>query len=309
MVRSIHQKTHDKLCLFAGYDSNGVIEPYVIRYLKELSKYTDIYYLADSPMNEGELDKIEPYVKLALAEKHGAYDFGSYSLLACKVVGWDIISTYDELIFANDSSYCIKSLETMFKTMNERDCDFWGVQATKGMGVSQKPIAFSSKNHSEKMPISLINSMNSEFEKDSFYDFHVGSYFIAFRKRIINDPDFRLAVSSVKQEENKADIVTKYEIGWSHLLLKKNYKVSTYLPFVYPFHPLFTEWYFESLKDGMPFLKRFLLTKNHYYIPDLYKWNEILADYTTQECIDEIELNINKNSDSKFLHYIHHIKT
>lgn len=300
--------TKSRICLFAGYDQNGRIEPYVIRYIKELSTYCEVYYLADCEMPETELDKLQPYVKKAIAHRHGKYDFGSYSTLANQFIGWDLISQYEELLFVNDSCYCIKSLEAVFKKMDNTTCDFWGIQATQGMGMTKATTPCSPENFSLREPIENINDISVQLEDEPFYDLHIGSYFLAFRTKVINDPDFQLAVSSVKKESNKANIVINYEIGWTQLLLKKGYKASTFLPYIYPFHPLFTEWYFESLNEGMPLLKRFFLTQNHYYIPDLYKWEEKVLQFCSDECAWEIKENLKRIIHPDALNYLHHIK-
>src|SRR5690606_532310 len=71
-----------RICLFAGYDADGVVDDYVVRYVRELSRHADVYYLADCWMEPEELEKLWPFVKGAWAERHGTYDFGSWSRLA-----------------------------------------------------------------------------------------------------------------------------------------------------------------------------------------------------------------------------------
>src|SRR5690606_16794202 len=77
-----------RICLFAAYDPDGLVDDYVVRYVRELSRHADVYYLADCAMAPGELDKLAQYVRGAWAERHGTYDFGSWSRLARELVGW-----------------------------------------------------------------------------------------------------------------------------------------------------------------------------------------------------------------------------
>ena len=93
-----------RICLFAGYDSKNIIHDYVIYYLKELSTISDIYYLADNEISDEEKSKIMPYVKEAYGFNHKKYDFGSWQELI-KIIGWEKILEYDELILANDSVF------------------------------------------------------------------------------------------------------------------------------------------------------------------------------------------------------------
>ena len=72
--------------------------------------FADVYYLADCELEAGELDKLAPYTRGRWAVRHGRYDFGSYSMLARDLVGWDVIESYDELMLANDSCYLVQPL-------------------------------------------------------------------------------------------------------------------------------------------------------------------------------------------------------
>ncbi|UUZ60016.1 hypothetical protein [Nocardioides sp. B-3] len=52
-----------RVCLFAGYDGDGVIDDTVVAYLADLSRFADIYYLADCELADGELERIAPHTK------------------------------------------------------------------------------------------------------------------------------------------------------------------------------------------------------------------------------------------------------
>ena len=76
-----------RVCLFAGFDGDGIIDDTVVTYVRELSRFADVYYLADCVLEAGELEKLEPYTRGRWAIRHGLYDFGSYSKLARDLVG------------------------------------------------------------------------------------------------------------------------------------------------------------------------------------------------------------------------------
>ena len=99
--------------------------------MRELSRFADVYYLADCPLEAGELDKLAPYTKGRWAIRHGRYDFGSYSMLARDLVGWDVIETYDELMLANDSCYLVQPVRPRSsRRWTRTPGDWWGLQAT-----------------------------------------------------------------------------------------------------------------------------------------------------------------------------------
>lgn len=81
-----------RICLFAGYNAKNYVEKYVYDYLRELSKYSEIYYMADGePVQKEDIKTLLKYCKNVYFIRHQKYDFGSYSLLAKKFVGWDKI--------------------------------------------------------------------------------------------------------------------------------------------------------------------------------------------------------------------------
>ena len=110
--------------------STVIVDDTVVAYLRDLSRFADIYYLADCPLEPGELDKLAPYTKGRWAIRHGRYDFGSYSMLAKELVGWDVIEPYDELVLANDSCYLVQPFDRVFARMDAETADWWGLQAT-----------------------------------------------------------------------------------------------------------------------------------------------------------------------------------
>ncbi|MTV28738.1 hypothetical protein FTX61_25670, partial [Nitriliruptoraceae bacterium ZYF776] len=137
-------ETPRRACLFAGFDVDGVIDPYVIAYVRELSRFADVYYLAACRLNDGELAKLDGVVAGAWARAHDRYDFGSYSMLAKDLVGWDVLEQYDEVLLVNDSGYLLRPLDDVFETMASRPCDWWGLQITSrwfnGVGPDRLPM-------------------------------------------------------------------------------------------------------------------------------------------------------------------------
>lgn len=260
-----------RICLFAGYDADGVVDETVVDYLRELSRHADVYYLADCDMQPGELDKLRPYTRAAMAARHGEYDFGSYSRLVHQL-GWDALVQYDELILANDSCYLLRELGPMFAEMADRPCDWWGMQATKGIAATRRN---PQNRFLQPIPMETVRlSMLDGFERDYCYDFHVGSYFVVYRQPVLRDPQFRRMLESVVAQEHKRNLILKYEVGLTRLLIARGHAFDTYVTHLYPFHPVYTNWYFRLLDEGFPFLKRYLLAENHYRVPHLASWAE-----------------------------------
>lgn len=204
-----------RICLFAGFDKYNFIHDYVIYYLKELSEFAEIHYLADCDMPDKELMKLAPYAKTAQAYRHNKYDFGSWQELIHSL-GWEYLEQFDELILANDSCFApIFPFAEIFTKMESKNLDFWG------------------------------NTIN-------IYSYrHIQSYFIVFNNKIIKDADFRKFINGIHHEDERNEIVRKYEKRLTTLLENKGYKYDVYVPK----NLVATHSSYKLLKARSPFFK------------------------------------------------------
>lgn len=153
-----------RLAIFAVYDKDNIIDDYVLFYLKELSKLSDIIYIADYEMPETELNKIKYYTIKAISERHGEYDFGSYKRGYIYAKENNILENYDYLILCNDSVYGpFFSLEELFNKM--KDYKFGGLYKSKDIKIA---------NH-----------------------YYIGSFFIVIKKEIFSSDIFSNFIISV----------------------------------------------------------------------------------------------------------------
>ena len=284
--RALDQPRVRRACLFAGYDPDGLIDDVVVAYVRELSRFADVYYLADGWMQDGELDKLDGIVRGAWTEPHGAYDFGSYSRLARDHVGWEVLETYDEVLFANDSAYLLRPLDEVFARMDQRACDWWGLQVTGrhfvGEGEERRPLPLD-RVKAEMMPEAVM-------ESDGFV--HVGSYFLAVRAPVLTDPGFRKRLDAVTRQVRKLMIVYKYETGTTAYLIGQGFELSTYVDDLHPYHPIYGTSAFDLIAEGFPLLKRAFLADNPYDTPDLVQWKERLAPLVPEAPLEQMERNL-----------------
>lgn len=279
-----------RACLFAAYDVDGVVDPTVVAYLAELSRHADVYYLADCPMADEELAKVAPYTRGRWALRHGRYDFGSYSMLAKDLVGWDVLDTYDEVLLTNDSCYLVQPLDQVFARMDATACDWWGLQATyENFRVTDQ------ERRGGPLPIDEAADLMRQLDLWRYSDFiHVGSYFLAFRRPVLDDPDFRRRLDTVTAQSEKTTIILKYEIGFSRLLLLAGYHLATYVDGILAYHPVYRESAFELMRDGFPLLKRQFLYENPFSTPDLRLWKERVLEVLPDADVAAMERNLRR---------------
>lgn len=289
-----------RICLFAGYDPDGIVDDCVVAFLRELSRFADIHYLADCAMSDSELDKLRPYTVSRRAYRHGAYDFGSWSALAREHVGWEAIEQHDELILANDSSYLLRGLGHVFDKMDARPCDWWGMQATKGIARTRD---VASNQFEQPIPIAQVKQHYVDtFEQDYLYDFLVGSYFLVYRQPVLMDAGFRRQLDAVQPRQSKLAIIQKHEIGLTHYLIGRQYAFDTFIDDLYPFHPIYTHHHFDLIREGFPFFKRYFVAQNHYDTPGLVHWKQKLLELVPDADVDMMERNLLRVSDHGKLH-------
>jgi rhamnosyltransferase len=185
-----------RLAIVASFNSKGKIEDYVVYYLQELKKVCDgIIFIADNPVIESEVEKIKEYVIYAEFKRHNRYDFGSYNRGYEYALNSGILSDIDELVLCNDSNFGpIYPLEEVFGKMAGKDCDFWG----------------------------LLSNTD--------YKYHIQSYFMAFRSKVIKSNKVHEFLSKIKKEKSFRDVVVNYECEFTHYLHDNGFKSETFVP-------------------------------------------------------------------------------
>ena len=181
----------ERACVFAHFDKNDKVDEYVYYYLNQLQKVTDIIiFVTVSDITSVDIQKLQKLNIEVIKRKNEGYDFYSYK------VGLERLhlNIYDELILCNDSVYGpIFSIKDVFETMKQKECDFWGITASKSIS------------------------------------YHMQSYFMVYRKNLLHSVDFFAFWNNVKVLENKVDIVKEYEVGSSVFFFEKDYVGKSYI--------------------------------------------------------------------------------
>ncbi|MBJ7356737.1 rhamnan synthesis F family protein [Nocardioides sp.] len=284
-----------RACLFAAYDPDGLVDDYVVDYVRELARFADVYVLADCEMQAGQLERLDGLVRGSWARRHGAHDFGSWSLLARELVGWQVLDEYDEVLLANDSCWLLRPLDDVFARMDGQACDFWSLQVTARLfepepGEPQSlPLAEVKRDW---IPRAAFRSRESA---------HLGSYFLALRRPVLDDPGFRRRLDAVVPQVDHDLLVQKYEYGTTRYLVGQGFDFSTWLPDLRPNHPLYGPGAFDLLAEGFPLFKRRFLVANPYVTPGLALWKERMLAAVPDAPVDVFERNLLRVADPEAL--------
>jgi rhamnosyltransferase len=179
-----------RLFIFAHFDRDDIIDPYVIHYISALSQLGTVIFVSTSQLSSVEIAKLSPYTIQAISRPNFGYDFMSWQRGLMLV---ENPCLYDEIIICNDSVYApIYPLHEMFEVMEASGAAYWGVTS------------------------------NSEIAP------HIQSYFMAFRRPVLERKEFWQFWDSVSVQPSKRAVIEAYEIGLSFVLVKLGLASATY---------------------------------------------------------------------------------
>lgn len=251
----------NRLCVFAHWDKDNIIDDYVVYYLQKLSSVcTTIIFVSDCPELEN-LEVLDGIVDFSLIKKHGEYDFGSYKRGFLFANEKGII--FDELLFANDSCYGpFYSLENIFTKMDKKKCDYWGL-TQNSYGVEKRG--------------------NIEV---AIWSPHIQSYFLNFKKQVFESNIFNKFINSIKREDNKNIIITKYEVGLSKLLQNNGFKGSVYInKYHHTENCLSIKWKRLIKWHKFPFIKTSVIKNGLFVTGEIKDWKttiQSVSDYPVE---------------------------
>ncbi|MBC8552896.1 MAG: hypothetical protein H8D23_25000, partial [Candidatus Brocadiales bacterium] len=194
---NITPRTKKRLCIFAHYDRDQVIDDYVIILLKNLHDIDcEIIFVSTSESLRSEhAEKIKGFCSRIIIRKNVGYDFGSWKtgLEACHDT-----SHYEQIILTNDSVYGpLSDLPAIFSQMEKSNCDIWG--------------------------------LTDSFEKS----YHLQSYFLVFQQKAFLSSYFRDFWKKFIfiEKTNKQFIINTYEVGLSRKALRAGMKLGVFCPY------------------------------------------------------------------------------
>jgi rhamnosyltransferase len=240
-----------RVALFAHFDADARVRPFVLHLLKELRTVADeIVFVSTAALPPEELDKVRPFCARATLKENVGFDFGMWrdAMESIDLHAWD------ELIITNSSVFGpLRPLAPIFETMKDAG-DVWGM--TDNVEVA----------------------------------WHLQSYFLVFRKKVITSKIFREFWQGILPYKDKVQVIRSYEIGLSRLLLDHGFDLRAFVPRselpasrVPPLGvlPDFKSWWYmltekanltcsnpvALLRAGMPFVKIQLLRDNPLSVP------------------------------------------
>ena len=251
-----------RVLVFAFHDRHNYIDIHVIKYLDRIrNSFEKIIFVSDQPLKKKELQKIK-FVDEYIHKNHDEKDFGSWKLGINRI----IIKNFDELFLTNDSIIGpLINIEKVLHRMDQKKIDFWGI---------------------------------SSAGKDNL--FHLQSYFLCFKKKCFKSKVFKDFFTNIKKLESKGELVQKYEIGLTQILINSGFKCSHFIR--HNDKDIFssTKSYKLYKNNDLPFIKVKVLVSNPVRLPNV---NQLLRYIEYRKDIITYIKRINENSDISHLFF------
>ncbi|MFB0944961.1 MAG: lipopolysaccharide biosynthesis protein [Spirosomataceae bacterium] len=225
-----------KLCIFVHYSNFNYVPYYVLRYVKELTKFFDEIVIVTNVREISNTSEFLSNEVRLMQVKNEGYDLGMF----LKVYETIDLSEYEQIGCLNDSNILLQSLDFLFNWAKDNPADLWG--------LIDADICPSYSTH------------------DS--NFHVQSHFIVFNRSSFSTlKSFieRLNLAEMLKIEQikglKRKVINDWEIGLSQYFIKNGLIVRGY------FHANEYFWdgtdspsHVKMLEAGIPVIKKKVIT-------------------------------------------------
>ena len=246
----------------------------------------------DGSLQPGQLDRLSGVAAGAWVRGHGAHDFGSWSVLARELVGWDALAAYDEVLLANDSCWLLRPLDEVFARMDARPGDFWGLQVT-ARRFEPEP--------SQPQSVPLDEVKRSWLPPTAFRAaelVHVGSYFLALRRPVLDDRGLPAPCSTASSPSATAPTWCRSTRPARRSTSSARATTGTRgCPSCDPTIRSTVPAPSTLLAEGFPLFKRRFLVDNPYDTPDLADWQERVLAAVPDAPVAQLEAHLRRVAD------------
>ncbi len=180
----------NRLCIYFFYDKEGKVDRYVLKMLNEMRLYcSKILVVSNGSLDENSRLLLSSASDELLERENVGFDVWAYKA-GIEKIGWENIVKYDEVVFMNHTIMGpVDSFEEMFRDMDSRELDFWGITMHHRYDSAPKEL----------------------YAKFHCIPQHIQSYFIAVRKKMLKSAEYRKYWDNMPQIRSYSDSVCFHE--------------------------------------------------------------------------------------------------
>ena len=257
-----------RLLLYVHFNKYNKISEHVYYQLEHMHHlFSKVIFISNSQLDEGEVDKLRQsqLIDAFIQRENIGYDFAAwYDGMAFE--GFENLKAYDSVTAMNDT--CFGPLWDMApvydKYESDEKVDFWGMTNHRAIDAGH-----------------------------IYIDEHLQSYFMSFKKRLVDSKVFQDFWQSVEAYTDVQNVIDNYETKYTKYFVDAGFKYSSVLNTV-PiaddfFHSNFTIHYPHVLLDNhVPFIKIKTFDLTQHLAPYLLKEIEKVSDYPTKLILDHM---------------------
>ena len=196
----------NRLGIFCTYDSEGIIDDYIIYLLNDMKKILNhLTIICNGNLSEIGKKKLEKFTDDIVVRKNTGFDMEAWRQGILR--NEKNFADYDELVLFNDSFYGpFQTFEKIFAEMNEKksDADFWGITIHGKM-----------PDETEICPYGYIPE-------------HLQSYFLVFRSKIFHSKEFISYWKEASEAENFTKAILEHEVCLTKKFFDKGFTYAAY---------------------------------------------------------------------------------
>ncbi len=249
--------SNNRLVLCTFYEENGRLFDSNLFFLKSLIPFSKkLILIVNGEINDDAKNKLSGLGISSLIRENKGLDFGAWQE-AILYLGWDEICSYDDLLITNLTCYGpVYPLQELFDEMDNRHCDFWGI------------------NRHPAMPhVKLIPS-----DPSSSIQEHIQSYFVNFKQNVLLSEPFQNFWNKLKQASSYQEEVAYHESRLTFFLESSGFISSTYMPFMKykrtNANASLLEGLNQLVEDRNPFIKKKIFSLRQDYWLNNGNWGQ-----------------------------------
>ena len=201
-------KTNNNRCFIVLYfDKDGLVDRYMIDMLKALrSDAAYILVVVNGFLTDEAAEKMKAVSDEVIFRPNAGFDVGGYRE-GLFYLGFKELARYDELVLMNYTFFGpLYPFSDMFREMNQRDLDFWGI--TENHGQSVDPYG------------KIIYGCLPE---------HLNSHFLALRRDFFKGFAFRDFMTNMKNPDSYVDSIADYEAVFTRYFADLGFRWEAYV--------------------------------------------------------------------------------
>lgn len=192
-----------RLGIFALYDDEGEVEPYVVRVLEGIKPYVvHLVAVCNGMINDRGYRVLEKFTDEIIIRDNLGYDAGAYKDTILRFQEKNLLKEYDELILWNDTFFgFFYPLDEFFDRAYRNDTiDFWG----------------------------FTRHLRGKDKEGNVFEEHIQSYFLFVRQRMFHSEDFLKFWHDLRYPLNYKEAVSNFEVAFSEYFKRKSFRGDAY---------------------------------------------------------------------------------